>query len=476
LSNDNLFWRLTAQRLLVERAKTDVLPELGKLAQKGTDVDYYATLHALWTMDGLKAAKDGEGRKMVAGALKHNAAAVRKASLQIMVKNGWSGEDLIASKLLNDADPGVRLAAINALQDVTPTESIGKTLYELSNDEAVSNDYWLSQAVYVAASMHAEAFVNAFNAAHPEFKERQLVHREAKDFNDDAWKTMALPQPIEKAGEDIDGVIWFRKKLELPSAGPNTSISLGQLDDEGEVWFNGTYIGKSERGNPQKLYDVSPGLIKRGGNTIAVKVEDRGWRGGFVGKPEEMFMQIGTRKVVLIGPWKYEVERVYAQGNENMFAGNSIAERFMENYLMQSSKVVAVVNKEAVVIQLSVIKNQMKYDKTSFEVPAGKAVEIVFQNPDFMQHNLVIGALGSIKIIGAAADAIASAPNGAEMNYVPRIPEVLYSTRLVNPQETVKLSFIAPDKPGEYPFVCTFPGHWSVMNGVMKVVASGKAL
>jgi azurin len=112
----------------------------------------------------------------------------------------------------------------------------------------------------------------------------------------------------------------------------------------------------------------------------------------------------------------------------------------------------------------------MKYDKISFDVPAGKPVEIVFNNPDFMQHNVVIGAMGSMKIIGAAADAIASDPKGAEMNYVPRIPEVLFSTRLVNPQETITLSFIAPDKPGEYPFVCTFPGHWSVMNGVMKVM------
>jgi azurin len=118
----------------------------------------------------------------------------------------------------------------------------------------------------------------------------------------------------------------------------------------------------------------------------------------------------------------------------------------------------------------------MKYDKASFEVQAGKAVEIKFYNPDFMQHNLVIGAIGSLKVIGEAANAIASAPNGAEMNYVPRIPEVLYSTRLINPQETITLNFIAPEKPGDYPFVCTFPGHWSIMNGVMKVVAPRKSL
>ncbi|HTF22262.1 MAG TPA: PVC-type heme-binding CxxCH protein, partial [Chryseolinea sp.] len=408
LSNENLFWRLTAQRLLVERAKADVLPALVALSKTNLTDDYYGTLHALWTLDGLKAASAGEGRDAIGRALNHNVPAVRKAALQILVKNGWSGEDIIASKLLYETDPGVRLAAINALQDVGTSTEVGTALYELSADPVVSEDYWLSQAVYVSAGAHATAFVNAFNAKHPEFKSKQVLHREATTFDDRSWKSMELPQPIERAGENIDGIIWFRKTLDLTSSGAKTSISLGQLDDQGEVWFNGAYIGKSERGNGQKLYDVPAGLIKRGSNTIAVKVEDRDWRGGFVGKPEDLFVQQGTRKVSLSGPWRYEVERVFGKVYENMFAGSSIAERFSENYLAKSSQVVVASNRDATLIRLSVIKNEMKYDKVSFEVQAGKPVEIIFSNPDFMQHNLVIGAQGSLKVIGAAADAIAS--------------------------------------------------------------------
>ncbi|HZB14921.1 MAG TPA: plastocyanin/azurin family copper-binding protein, partial [Chryseolinea sp.] len=60
--------------------------------------------------------------------------------------------------------------------------------------------------------------------------------------------------------------------------------------------------------------------------------------------------------------------------------------------------------------------------------------------------------------------------------YVPTISEVLFSTKLVNPQETVKLNFIAPATAGDYPFVCTFPGHWSIMNGTMKVVSKKSSL
>jgi azurin len=124
------------------------------------------------------------------------------------------------------------------------------------------------------------------------------------------------------------------------------------------------------------------------------------------------------------------------------------------------------------VIKLSAIKNEMKYDLKTFTVEAGKPVEIIFTNPDFMQHNLVIGQIGSLEKIGEAANKLAADPKGAEKNYVPEVPEVLFYTKLVNPQQTVSLKFTAPAKVGDYPYICTFPGHWSIMNGIMKVVAA----
>lgn len=467
LSNDNMFWRLTAQRLLVERKDKAVLKDLYKLAGKNDAGAYYGTLHALWTIDGLNAANDKEAHDVMLKALKHGAPAVRKAALQVLVKNGWRADDLMASKLLHDGDPSVRLGAINALQDMPSSQPIGQALYELSEEPSVSQDYWLSQAVYVAAGTHAREFVSAYLKAHPEFNEKKVAHRESPDFNDGPWKVMELPQTIENAGENIDGIIWFRRSVNL--AGAATAISLGQLDDEGEVWLNGVSLGRSERDNPGKLYRVPAGVARAGSNVIAVKIEDRGWRGGFTGKPEELFVQSGARRTPLAGPWKYEVERVFGQEHDNMFAGTTIAARFTENFYAAGSGDEVTAGKNAVVIRLGVIKNQMKYDSPVFEVTAGKPVQIVFENPDFMQHNLVIGAIGSLKVIGTAADALASDARGAEMNYVPRIPEVLFSTKLVNPQESVILNFTAPEKPGDYPFVCTFPGHWSIMNGTMKV-------
>ena len=56
LASDNMFWRLHAQRLLVERGQKDVVPQLVALV-RNTAVDAIGTnggaLHALWTLHGL---------------------------------------------------------------------------------------------------------------------------------------------------------------------------------------------------------------------------------------------------------------------------------------------------------------------------------------------------------------------------------------------------------------------------------------
>jgi uncharacterized protein len=121
------------------------------------------------------------------------------------------------------------------------------------------------------------------------------------------------------------------------------------------------------------------------------------------------------------------------------------------------------------VITISTVKDIMKYDKTEITVKAGTTIQIVLNNVDFMQHNLVLIKPNTLKKLGAAADELARDPNGAKMQYVPKMPEVLQATPLVNPGQKFTLTFKVPDVAGDYPYVCTFPGHWSMMNGIMKV-------
>jgi uncharacterized protein len=126
-------------------------------------------------------------------------------------------------------------------------------------------------------------------------------------------------------------------------------------------------------------------------------------------------------------------------------------------------------NAPALNITLKVVEHVMQYDQKIITVKAGQQVNLLFENPDFMQHNVLIIKPGTLEKVGAAADAMARDPKGAEKHYVPQMPEVLYATTLVDPEGRVTLNFTAPTAPGDYPYVCTFPGHWRIMNGILRV-------
>ena len=121
-------------------------------------------------------------------------------------------------------------------------------------------------------------------------------------------------------------------------------------------------------------------------------------------------------------------------------------------------------------ITIKTIRDQMKYDIEEFTVEAGTTIEILFENNDAMQHNLLIVEPGALAIVGNAAETMARTPSGVAKGYVPELAQVLAYTVLVDPGTTSTLRFEVPSTTGDYPFVCTFPGHWQTMNGVMKVV------
>jgi azurin len=124
------------------------------------------------------------------------------------------------------------------------------------------------------------------------------------------------------------------------------------------------------------------------------------------------------------------------------------------------------------VFRIQTVPEQMSFDVKWFPVEAGQSVQIVFSNPDVMSHNLVVGKPGSLREIATAAGPMAMSANPNVKAFVPDSPLVLHATRLLNWGETERLSFQAPAEPGEYPFLCTFPGHSVRMYGVMLVVSN----
>jgi azurin len=122
------------------------------------------------------------------------------------------------------------------------------------------------------------------------------------------------------------------------------------------------------------------------------------------------------------------------------------------------------------VVRIQTLPEKLAFDLKWFVVEAGKAVQIVLFNPDAMPHNLIVSAPGSLEAVGTAGGSMPMPTDPDVKAFVPDLPAVLYSTRLLKEGETERLGFTAPTEPGEYIFVCTFPGHWVRMYGVMLVV------
>jgi azurin len=178
----------------------------------------------------------------------------------------------------------------------------------------------------------------------------------------------------------------------------------------------------------------------------------------------------------MAGTWRYRVERqtnageLYDKPGELAAHVAFTAEGGLEGAAGAALPRIAPQAPDAV-LRLAVVPNEMRFDRTELTVSPGQLVEVVYVNPDAMQHNFVLGASGSLEQIGAAADQVARSPEGLAQQYVPSVPQVLFSTKLLEPGQTLTFRFTAPADAGDYPYVCTFPAHWKTMNGVLHVVA-----
>lgn len=115
----------------------------------------------------------------------------------------------------------------------------------------------------------------------------------------------------------------------------------------------------------------------------------------------------------------------------------------------------------------------MQFDIKNFDVTAGKEVKLTFKNTGklpkiAMGHNLVLLKKGITaiafgqKALGAGANAVNPLPESLKS-------DVIASTKLLGPGEQEILTFTAPNDPGSYEYVCTFPGHFAMMRGTMTV-------
>ena len=109
--------------------------------------------------------------------------------------------------------------------------------------------------------------------------------------------------------------------------------------------------------------------------------------------------------------------------------------------------------------------NKMKYETTSFKVKAGTTIRVVMDNTadvPVMKHNIVF--LTEKRFIKEVGEAASSAPNN-----IPDNPAIIAYTPIADPESETEVVFKVPSTPGSYPYICTYPGHYLMMQGTMIV-------
>lgn len=114
--------------------------------------------------------------------------------------------------------------------------------------------------------------------------------------------------------------------------------------------------------------------------------------------------------------------------------------------------------------------SNLTFDTPVINAKSGEAITLMLANPDVVPHNWALLTPGALEKIGDLANKFIADPDAPLRHYVPDAEEVLVYTDTVSPGSQFSISFHAPDTPGRYPFLCTFPGHWSVMNGELVVI------
>ncbi|GAB2593254.1 PVC-type heme-binding CxxCH protein [Spirosoma areae] len=577
LKNTNMFWRMTAQRLLIERNNKDVAPQLIALVNDQS-VDEIginpAAIHALWTLKGLNAL-DGSNQNAaiaVGQALKHPDAGVRRTAIQVMPSIGEAADALLEADLLNDKEPVVVLNTLLKLSEIPQSQAVQQAILTRLAKATETNDRWLPDAFATALTSQNGQLLKAYlkqiatntpvkptndmathnhtdmgkapnvvatasiiptaspsnqpNAGQPDLvitairttPESPAVREGARLFVDVTNAGgVAIPEgtpiPLSLRVEGPKGAM-EGAKIDFVSITHSTGIKPGETVTISKA-NNGPWVGdmgvtferagqytltamldrenKIAESNEQNN-NATHTLTYRAPQSLSAYALERATRSYASVAPIDSVIAL-LRQTQRLNPAESEAIVKGVSDGWNMKQTTQLREAD-KSFLTSLSNSVSVDNRQRLtrlyevwgltkeapvdpnveVVRIKTVREEMRFDKKEFTVTAGKPVEIVLENPDAMQHNLVIGKPKSMEIIGNAADKMITAKDGAEKNYVPSISQVIVATPLVNPDQTYRLKFTAPTTPGDYPFVCTFPGHWRIMNGIMKVTKAGQAM
>jgi sialate O-acetylesterase len=130
----------------------------------------------------------------------------------------------------------------------------------------------------------------------------------APDADDSTWKSVDIPGGFSELGvPGTPAVAWFRKEIAVPDPLPpgRALLFLGSIERMDTAYINGTQVGASAWVENPRVYFIPDGVLKPGKNVVAIRVLKTKPQGGFLGKPEELRVELGDKtSIPVAGKWK----------------------------------------------------------------------------------------------------------------------------------------------------------------------------
>lgn len=137
-----------------------------------------------------------------------------------------------------------------------------------------------------------------------------------------AWPSMSVPGYWADQGLGfLNGVVWLKKSVLLSDAGSpekKAKLVLGRMVDADSVFVNGHYVGNTTYQYPRRRYVFPDSFLRRGDNTITIRLVSQSGKGGFV--PDKIYGLVrGTDTTSLAGRWKLQVGAVMNKAPSQTF-------------------------------------------------------------------------------------------------------------------------------------------------------------
>ena len=465
LDNDNLFWRQTAQRLIVNDRMFDKVEAL----QHRVLLPGVGAIHALWTLKGL----DKINENTIKSALKNKDAAVRRNAVRALENKKTDEELLYNSSTLTDKDLLVRLSAIVKLAQFNETPVHKRAAGILSEDEINNKDEWLKLALKAAGAEKANIIGYE--------KGPNLLQNASFESHNDQLPTNWKIRTYSGNGTDVQHSIEKRNihiktgkaSLKIQSeSGHDTSLFTTVKLNSGSTYAMSAWIKtQGVKGGHGALLNIHE--LQHNGKSSAV-TGDNDWK-----KVELVFEsnQSGSFTLnCLFGGWgkakgtawfdDISLNEVKPILDKNIQKNDKTE---IETIVKNIYKNKGYVFKDKFKIEISTVKDKMMYDVKEFSVETGRLVSLQFVNKDLAPHNLLIVKPGKADEVSNLA--ISLAEDGPKKEWRPDTPLILWGSKMINQNQSDEIIFNAPD-PGIYPFICTYPGHSQMMRGIMKVKKS----